>query len=107
MILNGILKAINYTSDLAENGLIATGKVADSNYDVIFMDLNMPVMDGFRAIDIIRQELSLATPIIVVTANTSQADLEKAYQLGADGHVYKPINNDTIKKALIDVLNKG
>lgn len=107
MILDSILKSINYTSEQASNGLIATDKVASNSYDVIFMDLNMPVMDGFRAIEVIRQELNSTTPIIVVTANTSQADLERAYQLGSDGHAYKPINNETIKKALIDVLNKG
>lgn len=107
MILTGILKDIGYTTELAQNGLLATDKVTSNSYDVIFMDLNMPVMDGFRAIEIIRQELNSTTPIIVVTANTSQADLERAYQLGSDGHVYKPINNETIKKALTDVLNKG
>ncbi|MCQ8879247.1 response regulator [Pseudoalteromonas shioyasakiensis] len=107
MILDGILKGINYTTELAENGLIATEKVVHEQYDVIFMDLNMPVMDGFKAIDTMRQELNLTTPIIVVTANTSQSDLERSYQLGSNGHIYKPIKSDTIKKALIEVLAKG
>lgn len=107
MILKGMLKGLGYTSELAENGLIATAKVEENSYDVVFMDLNMPVMDGFKTIEMMRQELNLTTPIIVVTANTSQADIERAVQLGANTHVLKPINLETIKKALIETLNKG
>ena len=101
MILTRILAGLNYTYEVAENGLIATDMVAEKVYDLIFMDLNMPVMDGFQAIKIIRQELKSHVPIIVVTANTSPADLEKTYQLGSNDHVYKPINSEAIKKLLL------
>lgn len=104
MILGRILAELNYTYDMAENGLIATDKVTESQYDLIFMDLNMPVMDGFQAIKVIRQELKSQVPIIVVTANTSTADLEKTYELGVNNHVYKPINAEYIKKALIEAV---
>lgn len=107
MILSGILKDLGYTSEQAENGLIATNKVSENSYDLILMDLNMPVMDGFRSIEVIRQELNSTIPIIVVTANTSKPDLERTYDLGSNGHVYKPINSTAIKKALIKVLNKS
>lgn len=107
MILKGILKELDYTNELAENGLIATAKVEENSYDLVFMDLNMPVMDGFKAIEIIRQELNLTMPIIVVTANMSQTDIDRTVQLGANAHVFKPINLETVKKALIDTVNKG
>ena len=107
MILKGILKEIGYTNDLAENGLIATAKAEENSYDLVFMDLNMPVMDGFKAIEIIRQELNLTMPIIVVTANMSQTDIDRTVLLGANAHVFKPINLETIKKALTDTINKG
>lgn len=107
MILKGILKEIGYTNDLAENGLIATAKAEENSYDLVFMDLNMPVMDGFKAIEVIRQELNLTMPIIVVTANMSQTDIDRTVLLGANAHVFKPINLETIKKALTDTINKG
>ncbi|MGS0498699.1 response regulator [Pseudoalteromonas mariniglutinosa] len=106
-ILSRILSNFNYSVITAENGLIATEKVTENSFDVIFMDLNMPVMDGFQAIDIIRQELHSMTPIIVVTANTAASDLERTYDLGANAHVYKPFGVSEIEKALIHVFDKG
>lgn len=99
-ILGRILKHFNYSFDVAENGLIATDMALHTQYDVILMDLNMPVMDGFKAIDIIRNEQGQQTPILVVTANTSNDDLQRVYELGANLHVYKPISADSVEKAL-------
>ncbi|MFT6788305.1 MAG: signal transduction histidine kinase/CheY-like chemotaxis protein [Pseudoalteromonas rhizosphaerae] len=106
-ILSRILTELNYTVEVAENGLIATQKIAESEFNVIFMDLNMPVMDGFQAIDIIRQELNSTVPIIVITANTAPSDLERTYELGSNVHVYKPFSVADIKKALMNVFNEG
>ena len=99
-ILGRMVSHLNYSFDVAENGLIATDKASDKHYDLIFMDLNMPVMDGFKAIDIIRNEQGLQVPILVVTANTSNDDLQRVYELGANLHVYKPITLDSVQKAL-------
>ncbi|MCK8130398.1 response regulator [Pseudoalteromonas sp. 2CM39R] len=99
-ILGRMVSHLNYSFDVAENGLIATDKASDKRYDLIFMDLNMPVMDGFKAIDIIRNEQGQQVPILVVTANTSNDDLQRVYELGANLHVYKPISLDSVQKAL-------
>ncbi|MDK9685491.1 hybrid sensor histidine kinase/response regulator [Pseudoalteromonas shioyasakiensis] len=99
-ILGRMVSHLNYSFDVAENGLIATDKASDKHYDLIFMDLNMPVMDGFKAIDIIRNEQGQQVPILVVTANTSNEDLQRVYELGANLHVYKPISLDSVQKAL-------
>ncbi|KZY45389.1 hypothetical protein A3733_13715 [Pseudoalteromonas shioyasakiensis] len=99
-ILGRMVSHFNYSFDVAENGLIATDKASDKHYDLIFMDLNMPVMDGFKAIDIIRNEQGQQVPILVVTANTSNEDLQRVYELGANLHVYKPITLDSVQKAL-------
>ena len=106
-ILSRILSNFNYTVETAENGLVATQKLTENNFDVIFMDLNMPVMDGFQAIDIIRQELNSTLPIIVVTANTVASEIERTYDLGANAHVYKPFAVSDIEKALMQVFDKG
>ncbi|WP_105174442.1 response regulator [Pseudoalteromonas sp. T1lg122] len=99
-ILGRMVSHLNYSFDVAENGLIATDKASEKHYDLIFMDLNMPVMDGFKAIDIIRNEQGQQVPILVVTANTSNDDLQRVYELGANLHVYKPISLDSVQKAL-------
>jgi len=99
-ILGRMVSHLNYSFDVAENGLIATDKASEKHYDLIFMDLNMPVMDGFKAIDIIRNEQGQQVPILVVTANTSNDDLQRVYELGANLHVYKPITLDSVQKAL-------
>ena len=99
-ILGRMVSHFNYSFDVAENGLIATDKASEKHYDLIFMDLNMPVMDGFKAIDIIRNEQGQQVPILVVTANTSNDDLQRVYELGANLHVYKPITLDSVQKAL-------
>ena len=99
-ILGRMVSHLNYSFDVAENGLIATDKASDKHYDLIFMDLNIPVMDGFKAIDIIRNEQGQQVPILVVTANTSNDDLQRVYELGANLHVYKPITLDSVQKAL-------
>ncbi|MCE2593671.1 response regulator [Motilimonas cestriensis] len=101
MILEQLLKSLNITSQWAENGLVAIELVKHQAFDVIFMDLNMPVMDGFQAIDIIRRDLNISTPIVVVTANIANSTLTRIYQLGANSHFYKPISMQSIE----DVLN--
>ncbi|MEM5513025.1 response regulator [Pseudoalteromonas sp. AS84] len=100
MLLTRILTLLNLTYDCAENGQVACDMVCKNHYDIIFMDLNMPVMDGFEAIKKIRSELNKVTPIIVITANTSQKDMERVYKYGANLHIHKPINKQAIEDAL-------
>lgn len=104
MLMERILAGFNYAYDVASNGLIATQMVTEKTYDVIFMDLNMPVMDGFNAIAIMREELAITQPIIVVTANTSDSDIERCYQVGATHHLFKPFDAESIKSALLQLV---
>ncbi len=99
-VLGRIISQYNYSFEIAPNGLIATDKAAEKQFDLIFMDLNMPVMDGFNAIDIIRNEQCQQVPILVVTANTTNDDLQRVYELGANLHLNKPITAEAVKKAL-------
>ncbi|MBH0039949.1 response regulator [Pseudoalteromonas sp. SWN166] len=100
MLLTRILGLLKLNYDCAENGKVACDMVSENQYDIIFMDLNMPVMDGFEAIKKIRSELNKVMPIIVITANTSQNDMERVYKYGANLHIHKPISQQAIKDAL-------
>lgn len=84
-----ILYQWNIVVDVAQNGLIGLEKFKSNTYDIILMDLSMPVMDGYEASAKIRLENS-TIPIIALTASTSYLSLEKALQIGANEYVTKP-----------------
>jgi signal transduction histidine kinase/BarA-like signal transduction histidine kinase len=90
-IAEKILKQWDVNVDVALNGLIAVEKHKSTKYDVILMDLSMPVMDGFEASINIRSKDSLI-PIIALTASTSYLSLEKAIQIGINEYITKPFN---------------
>ncbi|WP_233069573.1 response regulator [Motilimonas eburnea] len=100
LVLQQLLSHLGIDCDAVENGLLATQQLAEREYDVVLMDINMPVMDGFAAIEAIRNQLHCQTPILVVTANTAASTLTRIYQLGANGHLYKPINSTSLTTAL-------
>jgi len=84
-----ILKQWNVEVDVAQNGLISLVKFHSNPYDVILMDLSMPIMDGYEATSKIRLE-NTSIPIIALTASTSYLNLEKAIQIGANEYITKP-----------------
>ena len=101
-ILTRILSQLNYSYECAKNGKVACEMATKNEYQVIFMDLNMPIMDGFEAIKKIRI-FDANTPIIVVTANTSTEDMKLVYEYGASGHIHKPICKQAIVEELVNV----
>jgi signal transduction histidine kinase len=90
-IAEKILKQWNVSVDTAENGLIAIEKFKLNAYDIILMDLSMPVMDGYEATAIIRSTNTLI-PIVALTASSSFNYLEKAIQIGVNEYIIKPFN---------------
>ena len=87
--------------DVADNGMDAVGKFESGDYDLIFMDCDMPVMDGFDATSIIREkekETGEHIPIVATTAYARQGDKENCIAAGMDAHVPKPITVDILKE---------
>ena len=110
-IANLLLTGEGHEVELAENGAEAVEKVSSSGgrYDVVFMDVQMPVMNGFEATAAIRalpDEALASIPIIAMTANAYQEDKNEALDAGMDGYITKPINPDDIRAVLIKVLAK-
>ncbi len=83
----------------ATNGLIAVETMEKENVDIIFLDLTMPIMDGYEALPKLK-ELKQNVKIIVVSADIQEQAKEKVISLGADLHVQKPINADKMKEIL-------
>ena len=85
------LEAKGYTVDAVNNGSEAVEKSESNTYDIILMDLSMPVMDGYEATVIIRG-MNTLIPIIALTASSSYSYLEKALQIGVTDYIIKPFN---------------
>lgn len=95
------MKNMGYTIDVVANGLEAVEAVERQQYDVIFMDVQMPEMDGVEATHEIIKRFGSKRPIIVaMTANAMEGDREKFLGEGMDDYVSKPISNEALKKVL-------
>ncbi|HAV61971.1 MAG TPA: hypothetical protein DCY13_06365, partial [Verrucomicrobiales bacterium] len=102
-VANEILLGSGVELDIARNGREAVTMVADRDYDAVLMDMQMPEMDGLEATRIIRRELGgRPLPIIALTANAMQSDLEACRAAGMDDYVAKPID----RKLLFRVLRR-
>ncbi len=89
----GILSEGGFEIDIAENGKVAVEKAFEAPYDIVLMDMQMPVMDGLEATRRIRANPALKKlPIIAMTANAMQADKELCLEAGMNDHIAKPFD---------------
>ncbi|AXR00844.1 response regulator [Pseudoalteromonas piscicida] len=94
-VIEKMLQPIAKLVTHVEHGERALEVYEVGKFDIVLMDLNMPVMDGFEATERLRA-LDPTVPILVVTANTNAEDLDKVYALGATAHLYKPLHPDVL-----------
>lgn len=95
----GILESLGLSVDIASNGKEAVDKVKTQEYDLILMDIQMPIMDGFEASRKIR-EFNKEIPIIALSAAVMQEDKEKTKSAGMNAHLEKPINQEKLYETL-------
>ncbi|HEX8427105.1 PAS domain S-box protein [Hymenobacter sp.] len=86
----------------AENGALAVEMARNHRYDLILMDVQMPVMNGLEATMVLRQELVLPTPIIALTANAIKGEREKCLAAGMNDYLAKPFQEDELLKLIGD-----
>ena len=101
----GMLEFLGCHVDLAENGRQAVEAVSTHRYDLVFMDCQMPILDGFAATAAIRRhEASIGTgqhiPIIALTANAMEGDREQCLAAGMDDYLSKPFSQEDLRAAL-------
>jgi signal transduction histidine kinase/DNA-binding response OmpR family regulator len=99
----------NVKIDFAENGQIAIDKLKENTYDIILMDIQMPVMDGHTASRIIRNELpepAKSTPILAVTAHAFKEEIEKCMANGMNDYISKPFDGDELIKKMLELISK-
>ena len=104
LVIRAFLQKTSYQIDEAENGERVVAKVKNNRYDLILMDIQMPILDGFAATRAIReweraQELP-PVPIIALTASALDEDVQRAREAGCNLHVSKPIKKKTLLRAI-------
>ena len=103
----GLLNETRATIQLVNNGQEALNTLRnDQTFDVVLMDIQMPVMDGLTAARAIRDELHLSLPIIAMTAHAMQEDIDESLAAGMDGHINKPIDPNRFFDVLVEVLSE-
>ncbi len=97
-----MLKSLSHVVDLARDGSEAVAKAKQRQYDVIFMDLQMPVMDGFQATASIRghEGPNQRTPIVALTANAMESDRDRSLAGGMNDHLTKPVSPESLRRAV-------
>ncbi|MCR8556575.1 response regulator [Mucilaginibacter sp. BJC16-A38] len=90
-----LLEGWNATVEVADNGEIAVQMMKDTNYDIVLMDLQMPVMDGYTATTKIR-EFNLETPIVAITASATSNVRDRVLEAGMQDYIVKPFNPDEL-----------
>mgnify|MGYP000873121363 CR=1 FL=1 len=97
-----LLSELGFVVDIAEDGQKSLTMLAKRSYDVVLMDMQMPVMDGVTAaVEIRKQEALREMPIIAMTANVMAAEIQRCLEAGMNDHVAKPIDPDNLFAKLV------
>ncbi|MEX2369700.1 MAG: ATP-binding protein [Bacteroidales bacterium] len=106
LLMKTLLDEFGFQGDIAANGEIAVEMLKKDEYDIILMDLHMPVMNGYEATDYIRNEMNSDIPIIALTADVTTVDLEKCKLVGMNDYIAKPVDEKLLYSKIASVLKK-
>ena len=104
LVANGILEEMGLEADVANNGEEALKALTENSYDIVLMDCQMPVMDGYEATKAIKSgslgETIQRIPVVAMTANAMDGDKEKCFGSGMDDYITKPIDPEKLEAVL-------
>ena len=109
-IAQTILEDAGFIIETANDGIEAVEKMENAvagQYDLILMDIQMPIMNGYEAtrrIRALKNPEVAATPIIAMTANAFEEDREKSYEAGMNGHLAKPVSVEKLMDTICQVI---
>jgi len=104
LVANTVLENYGVLITEAKNGAEAVDALTKGQYDIILMDMQMPVMNGMEATEVIRNKLKLDIPIIALTANAIKGDSERYMAIGMNGFISKPFEENDLINAIATVL---
>jgi PAS domain S-box-containing protein len=105
--ITSLFEEYNIKPELAANGKEAVEKIKQNEYDVVLMDIEMPVMNGYEAALQIRQELKMNVPIIAMTAHAMAGENEKCLTAGMNGYISKPIREEVLISKMASLSKKA
>lgn len=103
-VIEAILSQTNLTITRVKNGREALQQLTHQSFDLVLMDIQMPEMDGYEATQMIRESLQLTVPIVALTANAMQQDIDACEKAGMNDHVSKPIEKKQLLRVLAEYL---
>lgn len=105
-LVRSVIQNFGFELDIAENGEEGIVLLSKNKYDLVLMDLQMPVKDGYQTTEYIRNEMKLNIPIIAMTAHSLVGEQERCFDVGMDAYVPKPFKQPVLLKAIKTVMNK-
>ncbi|MBN2442618.1 MAG: substrate-binding domain-containing protein [Spirochaetales bacterium] len=106
LLFQELLQLLNATFDIVPDGLQALAKLKDQHYDLLILDMQMPVMDGMETLTRIRNDETLnSLPIMALTAYSLKGDKEKYLNAGCDDYISKPIDINLFFEKVLHALN--
>lgn len=107
LVISKLLHSLDYYDiTMTSNGLELYMKLMNEDYDVAFIDLKMPVMDGITAVKQFKAKSSKSIVLVAVTASMSEHIRQDCYKAGMDGYITKPIDRNELKSTLNTVVRK-
>lgn len=83
----------------AANGVDGLKKITGERFDLIFTDINMPVMDGLKLVSLVRKDAALSNiPIVVISTEGAEEDRNRAFALGANDYITKPVQSPQVQE---------
>lgn len=107
LLMKTLLDDFGFERDIAANGKIAIEKLKKKKYDIILMDLQMPMMNGFETTTYIRDILKLSIPIVALTADVTTVDLEKCKAVGMNDYIAKPVDEKALYYKIVSLVKKS
>lgn len=105
-LAKSVIRNFGFDLDIANNAAECIDMLLNNKYDVILMDLQMPIRDGYQTTTFIRNELKLDIPIIAMTAHSFIGEQQKCFDVGMNGYITKPYKQADLLNIILSVLNK-
>ena len=106
LLMKTLLYGFGFECDMAANGKLAIEMLQCKSYDIILMDIQMPVMNGFEATEYIRTTMNSKIPIIALTADVISVDLAICKASGMNDYIPKPIDKQLLLSSIVELVKK-